>query len=44
MLCQFFSSYIVEYHTNKQVKWYAEEIHDCASSLLRNILRSHLHD
>lgn len=38
------ATYIVKNHTNKQVEWYAEEVHDRASCLLRNILGPHLHD
>jgi hypothetical protein len=37
-------THIVQHNAYKYVERNAEEIHDGASSLLRNILRPHLHD
>jgi len=39
-----FNVYIVEHNTHENVERNAEEIHDCAPSLLRNVLRSHFHN
>ena len=36
-------AYIVQHHAYEDVERYAEEVHDGASSLLRNVLGSHLH-
>lgn len=36
-------TYIVQHHAYEDVERNAEKVHDGASSLLRNILGSHLH-
>lgn len=36
-------TYIIKYHTHEDVERNAEEVHDGTSSLLRNVLGSHLH-
>lgn len=37
-------TYVVQNDANKDVEWDAEEVHDGASSFLRDVLRSHLHN
>ena len=36
-------TYIIQHHTHEDVEGNAEEVHDGASSLLRNVLGPHLH-
>lgn len=37
-------TYIVQHNTHKNVQRNAEKVHDGAPGLLRNVLRSHLHN
>lgn len=37
------ATYIVQNDADKDIEWNAEEVHNGASSLLRNVLWSHLH-
>lgn len=37
-------TYIIQHNADKDIERNAEEVHDGASSLLWNVLRSHLHD
>ena len=38
------ATYIVQNNAHKDIEWNAEEVHNGASGLLRNVLGPHLHN